>query len=85
MTLPPLSLRKVSILLHLEAGRSYRQIAAILDVHPNTIHQHIRQIAEELPPKAGMSHRDMVLCYLDRLLEANADIAARVRNAHTAA
>jgi DNA-binding NarL/FixJ family response regulator len=84
-TLPRLTLRKVSILLHLDAGRSYRQIAATHDIHLNTVHLHIRQIASSLPPKPGVSHRDTVLRYLDRLLEANADIAARVRSTHTAA
>jgi DNA-binding NarL/FixJ family response regulator len=83
--LPRLTLRKVSILLHLDAGRSYRQIAATLDVHQNTVHLHVRQIAESLPAKPGVSHRDIVLRHLDRLLEYNADIAARVRNTHEAA
>jgi transposase len=85
LILPRLTLRKVSILLHLDAGRSYRQIAATLDVHLNTVHLHVRQIALSLPPRPGVSHRDIVLRHLDRLLEYNADIAARVRATHTAA
>jgi DNA-binding NarL/FixJ family response regulator len=76
--LPRLTLRKVSILLHLDAGRGIKQIAGALDVHPNTVKQQIRQIASTLPGKPGASHRDTVLRYLDRLLEHNADIASRV-------
>jgi DNA-binding CsgD family transcriptional regulator len=81
--LPRLTLRKVSILLHLDAGRSYRQIAATHDIHLNTVLDHMRQIARALPPKPGLSHRDHVLRYLDRLLEHNADIAASVRSNET--
>jgi DNA-binding NarL/FixJ family response regulator len=79
VSLPRLTLRKVSILLHLDAGRGFKQIAGALDVHENTIKQQVRQIARSLPAKPGLSHRDLVLRYLDRLLEQNADIAARVR------
>jgi DNA-binding NarL/FixJ family response regulator len=80
VTLPRLTPRKVSILLHLDAGRAYKQIAADLDVHLNTVHLHVRQMARALPAKPGLSHRDVVMRYLDRLLEHNADIAARVKS-----
>jgi FixJ family two-component response regulator len=80
-TLPRLTLRKVSILLHLDAGRGYKQIAATHGIHVNTVYLHIREIANALPPRPGLSHRDIVLRYLDRLLEANADVVARVSEA----
>ena len=83
--LPRLTLRKVAILLHLEDGKPYKQIAADLDMHINTVHLHIRQIAKDLPERAHLSHRDVVLLYLDRLLDANADIALRVRATNRAA
>ncbi len=82
MTLPRLTLRKVSILLHLDTGHPIKQIAHDLDCHPNTVKQQIRQIARSLPANGsgGMSsHRDVVMRYLDRLLEHNADIVLRVR------
>jgi DNA-binding NarL/FixJ family response regulator len=69
----------VSILLHLEAGRPYKQIAEDLGIHINTVHLHVRQMADDLPAKQNLDPRDVVLLYLDRLLEWNADIAARVK------
>lgn len=69
--MPRLTLRKLSIVLQLEAGLCYKQIAATLGIHPNTVRLHLREIAQQLPPKPGLSHRDIVLLYLDRLLVAN--------------
>jgi FixJ family two-component response regulator len=83
--LPRLTLRKVTILLHLEAGCPYKQIAEDLGVHINTVHLHVRQMADDLPKRRGLDNRDLVLLYLDRLLEANADVVANVRrNDHAA-
>jgi hypothetical protein len=45
------------------------------------VYLHSREIANALPPRPGLSHRDIVLRYLDRLLEANADVVARVSEA----
>lgn len=79
--LPRLTLRRVSILLLLDAGMGYKAIAAHLEIHENTVQLHVRAIAKQLPQRRGFSPRDLVLLYCDRLLAENADIAARVRAA----
>lgn len=77
--LPRLTLRKVTILLHLEAGRSYKQIAADLDIHHETVRMHIIEIASSLPGDGAP--KDKVMLYCERLLVAHADIVAHIRKA----
>ena len=79
MNLPRLTLRKVSILLHLEAGRSYKQIAADLDIHHETVRMHVTEIASELPGTGAP--KDKVMLYCERLLVAHADIVANIKRA----
>ena len=79
MSLPRLTLRKVSILLHLEAGRSYKQIAADLEVHVETVRAHVQAIADALP--GHLPPKERVLLYCDRLLVAHAEAVAEIRRA----
>lgn len=74
MTLPRLTLRKVTVLLHLEAGRCYKEIAAALDVHPHTVRLHVMEIADQLPGNGAP--KDKVLLWCDRLLKAHSERAA---------
>lgn len=83
--LPRLTFRKVTILLWLDAGLGYKQIAAKLDVHLNTVHLHVKEIAAKLPHRPGLSPRDLVLLYCERLLVKNADVVAQVRSSNKAA
>jgi predicted transcriptional regulator len=80
-SLPRLTLRKVSILLHLEAGRSYKQIAADLGIHEATVRAHVQAIADDLPSVPAMPPKDKALLWCERLLTANADIVAQLRRA----
>jgi FixJ family two-component response regulator len=77
--LPRLSLRRVSILLHLEAGAGYKNIAHALGLHERTVENHVANIARKLPGN-GMP-KDKVMLYCERLLVANADIVAEIRRA----
>ncbi len=77
--LPRLTLRKVTVLLHLEAGRGYKEIAAALDVHPETVRLHVMEIARALPGNGAP--KDKVLLWCERLLEAHADIVAHIKRA----
>jgi len=79
--LPRLTLRKVSILLHLEAGRGYKQIAAAMEIHEATVRAHVQAIADDLPRTPDMPPKEKVLLYLDRLLTLNAAIVAQIRKA----
>lgn len=76
---PQLTFRKVTILLHLEAGMGYKQIAALLDIHENTVRMHVTEIAAMLPCRGKFPPRDCVLLYCERLLVANADVVAAVK------
>lgn len=80
MSLPRLTLRKLSILLHLEAGRSYKQIAADLSIHEKTVVAHVRAIAEALPA-SQLCARDLVLLWCERLLVEHAEDIAQLRRA----
>lgn len=78
-TLPRLTLRKVSILLHLEAGRGYKEIAGALDVHEATVRAHVQAIADNLP--GPLAPKDRVLLWCERLLVAHADIVSQIKQA----
>jgi DNA-binding NarL/FixJ family response regulator len=74
-----LTLRKVTILLHLEAGRSYKQIAAALGIHEETVRSHVQAIAEALPPVSHtLTPQLRVMLWCHELLRANADVVAHV-------
>lgn len=74
-----LTLRKVTILLHLEAGQSYKQIAAALGIHEETVRAHVQAIAESLPPVSrALPPQLRVMLWCQELLRANADIVAHV-------
>jgi FixJ family two-component response regulator len=77
--LPRLTLRKVTILLHLEAGCGYKKIAAVLDIHEETVRAHVQAIADELP--GDLPPKERVLLYCERLLVAHADIVAQIKHA----
>jgi FixJ family two-component response regulator len=77
--LPRLTLRKVTVLLHLEAGRSYKQIAVALDVHQETVRAHVQAIADALP--GDLPPKERVLLYCQRLLVAHADEVAQIHRA----
>jgi DNA-binding CsgD family transcriptional regulator len=74
--LPRLTLRKVSILLHLEAGRSYKQIAADLEIHEATVRAHIMAIADTLP--GTLPPKERVLLHCQQLLAAHADVRGTI-------
>ena len=82
-TLPRLTLRKVTILLHLSAGRGYKEVAHALDIHENTVHLHVAEIAHQLPGEGNP--KDKVLLYCERLLVAHADIVSGIRRSEDAA
>lgn len=72
-----LTLRKVTILLHLEAGRSYKQIAAALGIHEETVRAHVQAIAETLPPiSRTLPPQLRVMLWCQALLRENADVVA---------
>jgi DNA-binding NarL/FixJ family response regulator len=74
-----LTLRKVTILLHLEAGRSYKQIAAALGIHEATVRAHVQAIAETLPPVSrALPPQLRVMLWCQALLRENADVVANV-------
>lgn len=77
--LPRLTLRKVTILLHLQSGRGYKEIAAALDIHIETVRMHVTEIADELDGTGAP--KDKVLLWCDRLLIAHADIVAHIKRA----
>lgn len=79
--LTTLTFRKVTILLHLESGLGYKQIAALLGIHENTVRLHVTEIAAGLPCCGKLPPRDCVLLYCERLLVANANVVAQVRAA----
>lgn len=77
-----LTLRKVTILLHLEAGRSYKQIAAALDIHEATVRAHVQAIADSLPPISRTVPPQLrVMLWCQELLRANADVVRQARSA----
>jgi DNA-binding NarL/FixJ family response regulator len=78
-TLPRLTLRKVTVLLHLEAGRSYKQIAAALDVHEETVRAHVQAIADALP--GNLPPKERVLLYCQRLLVTHALEVEQIKSA----
>lgn len=73
----PLSLKKLSVLLHLEAGKSYKQIAHSLSISQSMVRLHVNQIAQRLPP-CDLAPKDHVLLYCDRLLAAQPDVVAEI-------
>ena len=73
----PLSLRKLTILLHLADGKSYKQVAATLGISDITVRVHVREIAGCLP-KSALPPKDHVLLYCDRLLAAQPDVVAEI-------
>jgi DNA-binding CsgD family transcriptional regulator len=73
VALPKLTYRKLSVVLHLAAGRDYGEIAHVLKIHPNTVRAHIARIAEALPEHPDLPPRDKVLLWCDRLLSANTE------------
>ena len=75
--LPTLTYRRLTILLHLEAGLGYKEIAEVLDIHPATVRGHIIAIANKLPGNGPP--QDRVLLWCDRLLCAHADIVGHLR------
>jgi DNA-binding NarL/FixJ family response regulator len=77
--LPRLSLREVSVLLHLESGASYKHIALALERHPRIVERHVARIARKLPGNGNP--KEKVMLYCDRLLAANADVVEQVRQA----
>lgn len=79
-TLPRLTLRKVAILLHLEAGRSYKQIAGKLNIHEETVRAHVQAMADALP-LSDLGPKERVLLYCERLLVAHAESVAQIRAA----
>lgn len=80
-TLPRLTRRRVSVLLLLELGKGYKAIAAELEIHEETVRDHVQAIAQALPNHREMSPRDKVLLWCERLLAANADIVDQIRRA----
>ena len=46
-----LTTREKEVLIHIEAGLSYKQIAAKLYISPHTVHTHIKNIYEKLQAK----------------------------------
>jgi DNA-binding CsgD family transcriptional regulator len=66
-----LSLQKLRVVLHLNAGRSYKQIAFALGISPRTVKIHVHQIARTLPGNGAAKAK--VLLHCDRLLCENAD------------
>jgi FixJ family two-component response regulator len=81
MSLPRLTLRKVSILLHLQSGRGYKEIAGALEIHEETVRAHVQAIADALPEKPAMPPRDKVLLWCERLLVAHAETVAEIKAA----
>jgi hypothetical protein len=75
--LRPLSLRKLSVLLHLADGKSYKQIAATLGISSSMVRLHVNEIAGTLPA-SDLPPKDHVLLYCDRLLSAQPDVVASI-------
>jgi hypothetical protein len=81
VSLPRLTLRRVSILLHLQAGRGYKEIAGALEIHEETVRAHVQAIADALPDKPHMPPKDKALLWCERLLVAHADVVAHIKSA----
>jgi FixJ family two-component response regulator len=77
--LPRFTLRKITILLHLEAGQSYKQIAGDLGIHTDTVRVHVQEMADALPGNGAP--KDKVMLFCDRLLVSHADIVANIKRA----
>jgi FixJ family two-component response regulator len=75
--LPQLTYRKLTILLHLEAGLGYKEIADALGIHPDTVRGHVIEIAMKLPGNGPPM--DRVLLWCDRLLCAHPDVVGHLR------
>lgn len=73
----PLSLRKLTILLHLADGRSYKQVAGVMGISESMVRLHVGQIAATLP-ESSLPPKDHVMLYCDRLLCAHADAVAEI-------
>jgi len=76
--MPRLTYRKLTILLQLEGGKSYKEIANALGIHHDTVRGHVIEIASKLPGNGPPM--DRVLLYCDRLLCAHADIVGHLRD-----
>lgn len=77
MSLRPLSLRKLTVLLHMADGQSYKQVASSLGISESMVRLHVNQIADQLPP-SSLPPKDHVLLYCDRLLAAQPDVVADI-------
>jgi FixJ family two-component response regulator len=77
--LPRFTLRKITILLHLEAGQNYKQIAGDLDIHIDTVRVHVQEMADALPGTGAP--KDKVMLWCERLLVSHADIVANIKRA----
>jgi hypothetical protein len=77
--LPRLTPRKVSILLHLEAGAGCKNIAQTFGICERAVYDQIARMAKDLPGRGAPLNKVMLYC--DRLLVANADIVAEIRRA----
>jgi DNA-binding CsgD family transcriptional regulator len=73
----PLSLRKLTVLLHLEDGKSYKQTAAVLGISESMVRLHVNEIAALLPAST-LPPKDRVLLYCDRLLAAQPDVVSEI-------
>lgn len=73
----PLSFRKLTVLLFLEAGKSYKQIAHALEISESMVRLHVNEIAATLPP-SDLPPKDHVMLYCDRILTAHPDLVAQV-------
>lgn len=72
-----LSLRKLTVLLHLADGKSYKQIASVLEISESMVRLHVNQIANTLPA-SSLPPKDHVLLYCDRLLTSQPDVVAEI-------
>ena len=63
----------------MEAGLSYKQIAAALGIHEATVRAHVQAIAETLPPVSRTLPPQLrVMLWCQELLRENADVVAHV-------